>query len=580
MSTVEIPTPNGAGQAFEPEAVQPELTRSQKVRLVVKVVELRLRFVLLMALTGLVFAYWDTLWNRYEKWMRPHEPHVASAPVQGFEYFCPMHPSVVQEQPGNCPICGMPLSKRKKAEKAPLPEGVVSRVQLAPFRIAQAGIRTAEVSVVPLSASLTTVGFVSFDERRLARISSTLKGMSRVEKLAVNFTGTPVKAGDVLAEVYSPELYQAVRELLLAQRRARETAALDRTTGRSPLGAGDEMVQLATEKLRLWGIAQTQIDEILRSGKADYRMPISAPLTGVVVRKNVVEGQYVAEGEPLFEIADLSHVWILAQVYEDQVGLVHVGQPIEVTVEAYPGEVFKGQVAFQDPVLDPLTRTRGVRLDLGNPEGKLQPGMFATVTLRAPLAETPEARTRLAAARNSGGQDGRDDKVTIDGQQLCPVTEAKLGSMGQPIPVQLASRKVWVCCNRCPEKLKAEPVRYLARLEPLPAGTIFSVPESAVIDTGDRTLVYVEAQPGVFEGRQVVLGTRVGDRYPVRAGLSRGDRVAAAGAFLIDAETRLNQGAAATAGPAPATADQPDPPAPRADHPTHSAATASGVHRH
>jgi Cu(I)/Ag(I) efflux system membrane fusion protein len=132
------------------------MTRWQKFRLVVKVVELRLRFIALMAITGLVFAYWDTLWNRYDKWMRPAaETH---ATVSGLEYYCPMHPQVVQDEPGSCPICGMPLAKRKKGEKATLPEGVLSRVQLAAFRVKQAGIETAEVGFAPLTETLTTVG--------------------------------------------------------------------------------------------------------------------------------------------------------------------------------------------------------------------------------------------------------------------------------------------------------------------------------------------------------------------------------------------------------------------------------------
>jgi Cu(I)/Ag(I) efflux system membrane fusion protein len=423
---------------------------------------------------------------------------------------------------------------------------------------------------VPLSESLTTVGSVSFDERRLARISSKIKGMSRVEKLSVNFTGTPVKAGDILAEVYSPELYQAVRELLLAQQRAREAPAASSPLTQSLLGGGEDLVRLGIDKLKLWGITQEQIDEILRTGKADYRMPIVAPIGGVVVRKNVFEGQYVAEGDPLFEIADLSHVWILAQVYEDQVALVRVGQPVEATVEAYPGEVFKGQVAFRDPALNPATRTLNVRYDLENPDGKLQPGMFATVTLKTPLIETPQFRTRLASAHAPANHAGHSASMTVEEQKICPVTKAKLGSMGEPVPVQLASRKVWVCCEGCPDKLKREPDKYLARLEPPPSEGVLSVPESAVIDTGDRKIVYVETQPGVFEGRQVVLGARIGDRFPVLEGLSPGDKVAASGAFLIDAETRLNQGAAATAEPASRTSDTS----------TRSATTGGGVHRH
>jgi Cu(I)/Ag(I) efflux system membrane fusion protein len=541
MSTEGFPIPDGVSPAAAPEVSRPELTRWQKFRLVVKVVELRLRFVALVAVTGLVFAYWDAIWNYYEKYTRPRGEILAAASEH--EFFCPMHPSVVQEHSGNCPICGMPLSRRKKGEKTTLPEGVVSRVQLAPFRVAQAGIRTAEATYVPLSESLTTVGSVSFDERRLARISSKLKGMSRVERLAVNFTGTPVKAGDVLAEIYNPELYQSVRELLLAQQRAREPAPVESSLARSLIGGGEELLRLAAEKLKLWGITQGQIDEILRAGKAEPRMAILAPIGGVVVRKNVFEGQYVAEGDALFEIADLSHVWILAQVYEDQVGLVKVGQPVEATVEAYPGEVFKGQVAFKDPALNPATRTLNVRYDLENRDGRLQPGMFATVTLKTPLIETPRFRTRLAS-KAVADHANHSGTMTVEEQEVCPVTRAKLGSMGDPIPVQMASRKVWVCCGGCPEKLKAAPAKYLARLEPRPVGQILSVPESAVIDTGDRKLVYVEAGPGVYEGRQVVLGARVGDRFPVLQGLSDGEKVAASGAFLIDAETRLNQGGA------------------------------------
>jgi Cu(I)/Ag(I) efflux system membrane fusion protein len=525
------------------------LTRWQKVRLVVKVVELRLRFVALMAATGLVFAYWDTLWNYYEKWNRPPAGHAAAA--TDVEHYCPMHPSVVQDQPGNCPICGMPLSKRKKGEAATLPDGVTARVQLAPFRVVQAGITTAEVGYAPLAETLTTVGTVEFDERRLARIASKTKGMARVERLLVNFTGTPVKAGEPLAEVYSPELYQTVQELLLAQRRANEPAAPRSALAQSVLGDARTMVRNARDKLILWGMTTKQVDEILAKGRAEIRLPILAPISGVVVRKNVFEGQYVSEGEAMFEVADLSHVWVQAQVYEDQIALVRVGQPVEASVAAFPDQVFRGTVAFIDPALNPATRTVNVRYDLDNADGRLRPGMYATVALKTPLADTPAFKARTAAAPAASGHSVHAARLTVEEQKVCPVTGGKLGSMGDPVAVEVDDARVWTCCGACPPKLKAEPAKYLARLAPPPADGVLSVPESAVIDTGDRTIVYVETEPGVFEGRKVVLGPRVGDRFPVLSGLSPGEKVAAAGAFLIDAETRLNAGAVTNPAPAP-----------------------------
>jgi Cu(I)/Ag(I) efflux system membrane fusion protein len=602
----------------DPVAPEVELSRWQKFRLVVKVVELRLRFVALMAITGLAFAYWDTIWNRYDKWMRPaSHPHIA---VSGTEFYCPMHPQVVRDEPGGCPICGMPLTRRKKGEAETLPEGVTARVQLAPIRVAQAGIRTVEVAYAPLAESLTTVGTVEFDERRLAHIASKVRGMSRVEKLYVNFNGVDVAAGQTLAELYSPELYQAVQELLLARRSAQQAPRMQSALGRSVLGDPQEMTRLAAEKLKLWGITQEQVDEILRRGKADFKVPIVSPIGGHVLKKNVVEGQYVPEGQAMFEVADLSTVWVKAQVFEDEVGLVDVGQAVEATVGAFPGETFPGKVAFVQPHLDPTTRTVEVRYDLDNPGHKLRPGMFATVTLKTPVADSPMFRARRAALRPGGAtirltgltveeqkfcpvtkarlgtmgdpiavevEGGRiwtccdacppklkaspvkylaklsppkpDDSKppTVEEQQICPVTGAKLGSMGAPILVEVEGRKLWTCCDACPPKLKASPAKYLARLAPPPKDAVLSVPESAVIDTGKEKIVYVEVEPGTFEGRRVVLGPRSGDRFSVLDGLAPGEKVAAAGAFLIDAESRLNPatrgGASGPAASAPTT---------------------------
>jgi Cu(I)/Ag(I) efflux system membrane fusion protein len=540
----------------------PPLTRRQKFWLVVKVVELRVRFIALMVATGFVFASWDDLWSRYDKWVRPAaEWHITGTVI---EFYCPMHPQVVQEQPGSCPICGMPLAKRKKGEKETLPEGVLARVQLAPARMVQAGIKTAEVSYAPLSQSVTTVGYVAYDERRMATIASKVPGKTRVVKLHANYTGKDVAAGEPLAELSSPELDQAFQELLNAARRGEPNASQLRTAeARSLLGDGRELVRLASEKLKRWGITQAQIDEILKTGKVESTIPVLSPIGGHVVKKNVVEGDEVPEGFPMFQVADLGTVWVQAQVYEHQLALVREGQAVRATVAALPGQTYSGAVEFVQPHLDPVTRTVEVRYSLHNPGHQLRPGMYATVTLETPVAETPLFQVRRAEDKVPGTvlADKRQDprqttprtrtvpgtlssarllNLTVAEQKVCPVTKALLGSMGAPLAAEVEGGTVWTCCRACPPKLKATPAKYLSRPPSPPRDEVLSVPESAVIDTGTRQVVYVETEPGVFEGRRVALGPRIGDRFPVLEGLVPGEKVAAAGAFLIDAESRLN----------------------------------------
>jgi membrane fusion protein, copper/silver efflux system len=526
-------------------ALEAPLTRWQKIRLVIKVVELRLRFVALMAITGLVFAYWDTIWNKYDKWVRPNTPHNTVA--ADVEFYCPMHPHVVQNQPGSCPICGMVLAKRPGGHAQVLPIGVTARVTLATARVEQAGIKTVAVDYAALDHVLTTVGYIAFDERRMASIVSKVPGKSRIEKLHVNVTGQDVEAEQPLAELYSPELSQAVQELLNASRRALPASELKTDIGRSVDTDRREMARASAEKLRRWGIVQDQIDEILAQAKTNFSLPILSPKRGHVYKKNVVEGQEVPEGYPMFEIVDLDTVWLQAQVFEHQLSLIHEGQDAIASVEAFPGEDFVGRLEFIQPHLDPTTRTVEVRYAIPNPGHRLRPGMFATLTLKAPMAGMPAFAHRTTKSEPSGPTaKARSEPATAEEQENCPVTAAKLGSMGDPISVQVEGRKIWTCCAACPPKLEAEPARYLVRLAAAPRGQVLSIPESAVIDTGTRKVVYIETEPGVYDGREVVLGPRSGDRFGVLHGLALGEKVAAAGAFLIDAESRLNPGPTAT----------------------------------
>ena len=472
----------------------PRLSGWKRFLLVVKVVEVRLRFISVLVAVGLFIGYWDTVKNYWDKWTRPGAAAVRELGSDQ-EFFCPMDPQVIRstyEPNGDvpkCPICGMPLSIRKKGEKQALPPGVTGRVQLTPERIQLAGVRTVPVEYRPVAKQTMTVGNVTFDESRLSRVVIRVKGY--VEKLYVDKTFAIVHEGDPLAEIYSPELYSTSQEFLIALRR----------------GTSTNLASIAGDRLRLFGVSDREIDEIARSGTASPRLLIRSPQSGYVIEKKIVAGSSVEPGMTLFEVADLSAVWIEADVYEKDVSFLQPGQPIEATVEAFPNTTFTGRVALIYPILETATRTNRVRFELENPGHELRPGMFATVRIDTPL-ETIEPYRSMAAARAQA------------------VLTSETGA-SEPAPVEF-------------------PV----------------VPERAVIDTGAKKIVYVQRQPGLFEGVEVELGPRVGlregsrtvDYYPVLKGLEPGDRIADAGSFLIDAETRLNPAAAssyfgATGGP-------------------------------
>ena len=464
-------------------------TRWQKLRLVGLVILKRVRFIAVLAGVGLFIGYWETVMNYWEKWTRTGS--VASRELEpGQEFYCPMDPQVVRstyEPNGDvpkCPICGMPLSQRKKGEAAKLPEGITGRVQISPERIQLAGIKTVPVEYRPSVKQTKTVGYIAFDESRLSRIVSRVDGY--VEKLYVDKTYAVVHEGDPLAEIYSPELYSTARELLLVSRD----------------GGVADLAAASRNKLLLLGVSPQDIDAIVTSGKPHSRLVIRSPRTGYVVEKKIVVGSSVEAKMTLLEVADLSAVWVEADVYEKDIPFLQVGQTVEATVAASSHRTFTGKLALIYPQLETATRTNRVRFELENPGHELRPGMFATVRIDTPLESIEPYRT--AAAK--GGP------VRLSGQ----------GSADAP-----ATHEFLV------------------------------VPERAVVDYGAKKVVYVEREAGLFEGVEVELGPRQGGYYPVIKGLEPGDKVAAAGGFLIDAETRLNPAAAATyfgasGGPQPA----------------------------
>ncbi len=366
-----MPEEGGGCQAGPPDEL---LTRRDKIRLVGWAIFNRVRFIAVLAAVGMFIGYWDTVMNYWEKWTEPQS--VASRQLESDqEFYCPMDPQVVRttyEPNGDvpkCPICGMPLSIRQKGEAAKLPQGITARVQLSPERIQLAGIKTVAVGYRPVVRETKTVGYIAFDESRLSRIVSRVDGY--VEKLYVNETYTVVNKGDPLAEIYSPELYSTAQELILA-------------THSSAMG---DLAPAARNKLLLLGISPQEIDGIVASGQPSPRLVIRSPQTGYVVSKKIVDGASVTAKMTLFEVADISTVWVEAEVYEKDVPFLQVGQKVEATVEAYPNRRFTGKLALIEPQLETATRTNRIRLKLDNPRHELRPGMFATVQINTPLED-------------------------------------------------------------------------------------------------------------------------------------------------------------------------------------------------
>ncbi len=322
-----------------------------------------------------------------------HEAHAAaptatppadSAP-EATKYQCPMHPSVVQDHPGECPICGMDLVALTAAPSAsgdpsvPPVEGLAP-VTIDPMRQQLIGLRTAPVTQGKVGGVWRTNGRVALDETRVRRVN--MKVPAFVERVYADFTGKPVRQGDPLFSVYSPELLAAQEEYLLA---LRTRQALEQSGAMAT--DGDALVAAARRKLQLWDVPAATLEKLTRTGEASRTLTLVSPISGVITKKEVVEGARLELGATPYEVVDLSRVWVLADVYESELRHVKVGMPATLQLKAFPNRVFAGKVSFLDPVLDPATRTVKVRLEFPNPDGDLRPEMFGEVVLRGTTRE-------------------------------------------------------------------------------------------------------------------------------------------------------------------------------------------------
>lgn len=426
---------------------------------------------------------------------------------------CSMHPQVRLPRPGKCPICGMTL--------IPLDE---AREQMG----ASPGIDVEPVVRRELARELRTVGRIDYNEARVEEITARIAG--RVDRLYVDFTGVRVEKGDHLVELYSPDLYSAQQELLTAVESSRPRAGSDGPADRFSV----QLLRSAREKLRLWGLTPEQIAEVEKSREPKTHLTIYSPLAGTVIEKNIRLGQYIAEGDLLYRIADLDIMWLYLELYESDVGWVRYGQHADVTLEAYPGETFHGTVVFIDPFLNEETRTVRVRVNLPNPDGRLKAGMYATATVRAALlADGGPAPT---------GLEGKffcpmHPEVVSDTPGTCRICGMELVAIpDRPITSQTVSD---VDSAEAADK-KSERTAEEGKRLPL------AIRASAVLDTGRRQIAYRQTQKG-YELVELTLGPRAvatsaaesGTFYPVLAGLKEGDKIVVRGGFLLDSQTQI-----------------------------------------
>jgi len=356
------------------------------------------------------------------------------------KWTCAMHPQIMQPEPGDCPICGMDLIRTENGA-----DGLAAdQFKLTKNAIALANIQTSFVGINKVADNTIKLsGKIVENEEANAVQVSYFSG--RIERLNVNFTGEKVRKGQLLATIYSPELYAAQQELITV-------ASLKKT---QPI-----LYKAVRNKLKLWKLSESQINQIETSGKVKENFPVYATVSGTVSDKLVTQGDYIKQGQPLLKIANLNTVWASFDVYENQIDLFKKGQEVMVTTNAYANKEFKGNVDFIDPIINNRTRTIKLRTVLNNKEDLFKPGMFV---------------------------EGKIEGTTSNKE------------------------------------------------------IILSIPSSAILWTGKRSVVYLKAylNETIFELREITIGSKIGDNYQVLAGLNNGDEIVTNGAFTVDAAAQL-----------------------------------------
>ncbi len=296
-----------------------------------------------------------------------HQDHEHEMDENGV-WTCSMHPQIRQDEPGDCPICGMDLIPSETTGTGDDHGPMV--YEMSQEAIAMANVQTSVVELLASEKNIKLTGKIQINEKKLTSVTSDFPG--RVETLHVNFTGQEVNSGDILATVYSPDLVTAQQELLQAVKMK---------------GSFPALYQSAREKLRLWKLNDRQIDDIESRGETVTEFDILAGVNGIVTKRNITKGDYVSAGMAMFEIADLSTVWVVLDAYESDLAWIGNGGQISFTVPALPGEEFNADITFIDPVIDSRQRTADVRAEISNSGGRFKPEMFVNGTVKSVIRE-------------------------------------------------------------------------------------------------------------------------------------------------------------------------------------------------
>ncbi|MEP0828102.1 MAG: efflux RND transporter periplasmic adaptor subunit [bacterium] len=372
------------------------------------------------------------------------------------QFTCPMHPEVISNAPGDCPKCGMYMEKidagagheghQMSGDEGNVP-GLVP-VTIEPKRLQLIGIKTAKVERTSLGGGLKLVGYLAPDETRLARINVRAGGW--VQQLYVNQEGQLVKEGEILLTIYSQDLFSAGQDYITSREMVNK-AGNDTSLAR----IRRQVMNAARDRLRLLGLSDDEIGQIEKSSSPLSEIALRSPFSGYVMEKNVIQGAYVSPEQTLLTIADLSRIWVIADVFESDFSRIRVGQKGRLQLAAYPDKEFAGRISFIYPSVSSTTRTLKVRMEFDNMDGALKPGMYGDIQL----------------------SDGESSALTI--------------------------------------------------------------PADALIDAGEMRYAFVVHKQTHFEPRMLKVGRRSDDRVEILEGLHEGEEVVTSANFLIDSESRL-----------------------------------------